>query len=90
MQATNDLQKNLGIMIGGWEQTLDVYNKQIFNGSDSSITRLQNQIKDGQVLSADFAIDTQQVQTLMAKAIYGYLIPQAWSLSNKDINPVVM
>ena len=90
MQATNTLSTNLGLLITGWGNAVEVYNQQIFNGSDPSIASLQKLIQDGKVLSADFQVDTQQVQNIMTKAIYGYLIPQAWSLSNKDINVAVM
>ena len=90
MTANNDLSKNLGIMVQGWYTTIDVYNKQLFNGSAPSIQNLQGQIENGKVLEAGFSEDELDVQTLMTKAIYGYLIPQAWALSNEEINPVVM
>ena len=75
-------------MVTTWEKAIDTYNQQLFNGSESSIDMLHTQITEGHVLEAGFQEDG--IQAAMEKAIYGFLIPQAWSLSNKDLNPVVM
>ena len=88
LNAQNSLDTNLGNMVTTWEKAVDTYNQQLFNGSQSSIDMLHTQITEGHVLEAGFQEDG--IQAAMDRAIYGFLIPQAWSLSNKDLNPVVM
>lgn len=88
LNAQNSLDTNLGNMVTTWEKAIDTYNQQLFNGSQSSIDMLHAQITEGHVLEAGFQEDG--IQAAMDKAIYGFLIPQAWKLSNKDLNPVVM
>ena len=90
MSAQNDLTSNMGNMIKSWYATFDTYNKQIFNGSDPSNTALYNAITGGQVLEPGFQEDGLDVQTAIEKAVFGFLIPQAWPLSNLDLHPVVM
>lgn len=90
IEATNELNANLASMVKAWTTTLDVYNQQLFNGSDASNTLLFTQIDEGKVLEAGFQQDDLMIQNAMEKAVYGYLIPQAWSLSNGQISPVVV
>ena len=75
-------------MVTTWEKAINTYNQNLFNGSSSSIDMLHSQITDGHVLEAGFSQDG--IQAAMEKAIYGFLIPQAWNLSNEDYAPVVM
>ncbi|KAM0796585.1 hypothetical protein BDR22DRAFT_825040 [Usnea florida] len=88
ISATNSLDTNLGNMVTTWEHAINTYNQNLFNGSSSSINMLHSQITDGHVLEAGFQQDG--IQAAMEKAIYGFLIPQAWNLSNEDLAPVVI
>ena len=90
LSAQNDLTTNMGNLIKTWYATFDTYNQQLFNGSDAGNTDLYNSITGGKVLEPGYQEDELDVQNAMEKAIYGYLIPQAWPLSNLDVHPVVM
>ena len=87
---TNELNANLASIVKAWQTTVDVNNQQLFNGSIASIGMLHNEITQGIVLEAGFQQDDLLLQNSIEKAIYGYLIPKAWSLSNEGIGPVVM
>ena len=90
LSAQNDLNTNLGNLIKIWTVTIDQYNKYVFNGTDSSISALYNSVDVGKVLEPGFSEDELDVQNTLEKTIYGFLIPQAWPLSNLDIFPVVV
>ena len=90
LSAQNDLTTNMGNLIKSWYATFDTYNQQLFNGSDAGNTDLYNSITGGKVLEPGYQEDELDVQGAIEKAIYGYLIPQAWPLSNLDVHPVVM
>ncbi len=90
LSAQNDLNTNLDILVKTWTKTLDTFNSQLFNGSDSSNKALYGMITQGKVLEAGFQEDALFVQQSIEKAIYGYLIPQAWPKSNLDLSPVVL
>ena len=62
-------------MVKAWTTTMDVYNRQLFNGSDASNTLLYTQIDEGKVLEAGFQQDDLMIQNAMEMAVYGYLIP---------------
>ena len=44
----------------------------------------------GKALSSGFTIDDPTAVNAVEAAIFEYLIPQAWSLSNEDLHPFVM
>lgn len=90
LTAQNDLSTNLGNLVKIWDQTIDTYNQDLFNGSDASNTMLYNMITGGKVLEPGFSEDEPTVQKSLGNSIYGFLIPQAWPLSNLNIRPVVM
>lgn len=90
LSAQNDLTTNMGNLIKSWYAAFDTYNQQLFNGSDSSNTDLYNSITGGKVLVPGYQEDELDVQGAIEKAIFAYLIPQAWPLSNWDIHPVAM
>lgn len=90
LSAQNDLTTNVGNLIKSWYATFDTYNQQLFNGSDVGNTDLYNSVTGGKVLEPGYQEDELDVQGAIEKAIFGYLIPQAWPLSNLDVYPVVM
>lgn len=77
-------------MVSTFSNTINIYNEQIFNGSDSSNSLLFNHITKGQVLQADIEKDEPLIISSIERAIFGLLIPQAWSLSNMGLKPVVL
>lgn len=86
----NSLSTNLGNLVKTWDETVNAYNKHIFDGSDDSNKMLYNMITGGKVLEPGFTVNTGDVQLALEKTIYGFLIPQAWPRSNRNVKPVVM
>jgi len=80
----------VGNVIKTWYQTIDTYNNNLFNGSDASIKELYGMITAGKVLEPGFQQNELHLQSTVERAIYGFLIPAAWPLSNRDAHPVVM
>ncbi|KAG8530286.1 uncharacterized protein KY384_004788 [Bacidia gigantensis] len=90
IEVTNTLEENVGEVVKAWTATLNTLNGQLFNGSTSSTDDLFGQISDGKVLESGYTLDESEVETAIEKAIYGYLVPRAWSLSNEDLHAVVV
>lgn len=65
-----------------WYESTAELQKQLFNGSDSSINTLTNIIKDGKLLENAYEpIDDLTIQHMMSRALHAILIPVAWSLT---------
>lgn len=77
-------------MVQVWQQTIDHLNMQLFNGSAASIDALHALITDGKMLSGNVAIDNESAKNSIEKTIYGYMIPQAWRLSNTHVTPFIV
>ena len=90
LTAQNDITTNVGNLVKIWSQTLNTFNQVMFNGSDSSNTELYNAITEGKVLEPGFQEDEPAMQAAIEKALYGFLIPHAWPLSNLDLHPFVV
>lgn len=90
LTAQNSLSTNLGNLVKTWDATVDTFNKNLFDGSDKSIDMLHNMITSGKVLELGYTVNEATVQKALENSIYGFLIPQAWPLSNLKVSPVVM
>ena len=77
IQTTNTLEVNMNGMVTLWQNTVDILNTNLFDGSADSIELLRTMITDGKMLSGDVAISDVQAQGPIQKTIYGYMIPQA-------------
>jgi len=88
--TTNTLEVNMDAMATVWQHTVDTLNTNMFNGSAASIEQLRGMIADGKMLTGDVAISDVDAQGPIQKTIYGYMIPQAWALSNTNVKPVIM
>ena len=78
------------MIVDSWSEALDKNNEKLFDGTEDSVKLLTQQVQDGRVLEADFTMDEADVQNAFTKALYGYLAPKAWALSNQDLHPVVV
>jgi hypothetical protein len=74
-----------------WAETVALANSKIFDGSKASIEQLTLMMTDGRVMG-DWNIikDDHEIQTCIEQAIYGMLIPKAWSMSNKGYHPLIL
>ncbi|KAF2111869.1 hypothetical protein BDV96DRAFT_602899 [Lophiotrema nucula] len=71
-------------------QAISQVGSTLFNGSDASIAALFSLIDNGQVMEPPSLPTAVELQSYVSKAIYGFLIPQAWGLSNKPIAPFIL
>lgn len=88
--VTNKLSDNMNGMVTTWQQTVNTLNTQMFNGSAASINALYSLISNGKMLSGDVAISDETAQAAVEKTVYGYMIPQAWKLSNTHLSPFIV
>ena len=61
----------MGNLVKVWSQTLDIYNQDMFNGTDPSKTELYNAITEGKVLEPGFQEDELDAQKAIERAVYG-------------------
>jgi hypothetical protein len=87
---TNRIDDNMNGMVQTWLQTIDSLNTNLFNGSAASIDSLHGLITNGQMLSGNTVISDQDARAPIEKTIYGYMIPQAWKLSNTAVTPFIV
>jgi hypothetical protein len=74
-----------------WYESLDIFNQQLFNGSDSSIALLDGLFEDGKLLQNAYEpLSDREIQHIMSRALYAMLIPMAWALSPVERGVVVI
>jgi hypothetical protein len=80
----------MGNLVSLYYDTITAMNQDLFNGSTASIALLTTLIANGQMMEPGTAGTEDAIRGFFEKSIYGVLIPQAWSLSNKGIHPFVL
>lgn len=80
----------MGNLISYWAQTIVALNTQLFSGSPSAIESLSLLISDGHVLGNVSLPGDDAIQHYIEQAVYAWLIPKAWSLSNEGYRPVIL
>ncbi|KAJ5826412.1 glycosyl hydrolase family 71-domain-containing protein [Penicillium riverlandense] len=69
----------------GWQIAIDGTVSDLFNGSAMSIGRLANAIQDGAFLQEATFPSSVENEEFMKTALYQFLIPDAWSLSDEVV-----
>ncbi|KAK4233359.1 hypothetical protein C8A03DRAFT_38935, partial [Achaetomium macrosporum] len=65
-----------------WYESISDLNSQLCNGSDASISTLDNLFKDGKPLENGYEpLEDPEIHHVISKALYALLVPQAWALS---------
>jgi hypothetical protein len=77
-------------MTSFWYGALENMAKDLFNGDDTSVDRLQSLLSEGKMITGDPTVPLTSVETKIESAMYAYLIPQAWSLSNEEVYPFIV
>lgn len=67
-----------------WYESTAALQKELFDGSDSSIDLLNKLIMDGKLLENAYqVVDDVTIQNMISRALHAILIPTAWSLTPK-------
>lgn len=72
-----------------WKETVAGYNQNLFNGSAASVDTLWTMIGDGKLLEAEVVVEAGDAQHAVEHAIFGYMIPEAWSFPGNGYFPFV-
>jgi hypothetical protein len=89
LNTQNDLSSCLTTFVKAWQDISGSTLDNLFSGTPGSVQLLTNLIDNGAMLSPppdSVAPFTQIVE----KAFYELLIPQAWALSQWNLNPIIM
>lgn len=85
------LAQSIAVMTTIWYESIDVFNTQLFNGSDASIAQLDNLFEDGKLLQNAYEpLSDRDIQEILSRSLYAALIPTAWSLSPIERGVVVI
>ncbi|KAJ5574284.1 uncharacterized protein N7459_008711 [Penicillium hispanicum] len=74
------IQARMNSLAISWQESIDSTAFQLFNGSHSSISTLWDYMADGELMAIDEVPSASQLQGDVEKALYAYVIPEAWSL----------
>lgn len=73
--------------VEAWKESLTQQNRQLFSGSEESISKLTALIKDGRSYARD-PLDRQEVQRQATKFIASIMVPDVWRL--QGFYPVII
>ncbi|RDW87891.1 hypothetical protein BP5796_03585 [Coleophoma crateriformis] len=82
LNTQNTLSDFISTAVGLWVQNIEDLNSAIFDGTNTTL--ISTLINDGLSLdgnSATSGASTASIQTTMERALYGYLLPEAWAAS---------
>jgi hypothetical protein len=77
-------------MVQAWYSTIEYVNKQLFNGSTTSVRQLGKMITGGQLMEKGDTATASEIRKYIEQSMYIHLIPQAWSLSNEGYYPFIL
>ncbi|KAJ4183363.1 hypothetical protein NW755_009854 [Fusarium falciforme] len=74
-----------------WRGGMQSYAKTLFNGSDPSIKRMSKLMASGKLLDPLSQLDNVGAINLeLKKTLYGMLVPLAWRVAGRDLNPFIL
>jgi hypothetical protein len=79
----------MGNLITAWYDTIKDVNSELFSGSKESLPQLTNMIVGGKMMPGNL-LDDEEIQQIIMKSTFGYLIPQAWRMSNNEFHPFIL
>lgn len=88
MANQESIQARINSLAISWQNAIDSTASQLFNGSQSSISTLWDYMADGELMAIDEVPSANQLQGDIEKALYAYVIPEAWSLG--DSGPFIL
>jgi len=75
----------LGATVTAWSDILTLQLKTMFDGSDASISTLYTLIDDTNLAFSQNTTSVTDLMPKIEKALLGYMIPVAWSLSTLNV-----
>ncbi|KAM0544350.1 hypothetical protein ACHAPJ_011886 [Fusarium lateritium] len=95
LTSQDTLEERVGEMVRSWYSSTDQLNQHLFNGDPLSLNEnldlLKKTIADGKFVDADLDMLTAEEMDKQAKrAIYGQLIPYAWSVGSSEASPFLL
>ncbi|KAK7424232.1 hypothetical protein QQZ08_008720 [Neonectria magnoliae] len=93
LSSQNTLDVRVGAMIETWHAAADTLNQHIFSGDplglNDNLDLLKNLIMDGKFSGSDLdLLSAEELDGQIKKAIYGQLIPYAWSVGSSEVHPL--
>ncbi|PLB35969.1 uncharacterized protein BDW47DRAFT_133202 [Aspergillus candidus] len=89
LKVQNDISSYLGQTMLAWKGLESQYLQSIFSGSDDSNKKLYDIIHHGVQQDPINTLDLNKTMGEMKKAIYGQMIPYAWSVAPGDKRPFI-
>jgi hypothetical protein len=72
------LSQGVSAMVSVWYQSIGLFNRQLLNGLNASIARLDDLLEDGKLLQNGYSpLSDIETRDVMARALYATLIPMA-------------
>ncbi|KPM45713.1 hypothetical protein AK830_g824 [Neonectria ditissima] len=95
LTSQNTLDVRVGAMIETWHAAADTLNQHIFSGDplglNDNLDLLKNLITDGKFAGSDLdLLSAEELDGQIKKAIYGQLIPYAWSVGSSEVYPFML
>ncbi|KAK7403454.1 hypothetical protein QQX98_010775 [Neonectria punicea] len=93
LSSQNTLDVRVGAMIETWHAAADSLNQHVFSGDplglNDNLDLLKNLIMDGKFAGSDLdLLSAEELDGQIKKAIYGQLIPYAWSVGSSEVYPL--
>ncbi|PQE05711.1 FG-GAP repeat domain-containing protein [Rutstroemia sp. NJR-2017a BVV2] len=90
LSVQNNLEEAMSNLLAYWLKAMIALNDNLFSGSTSSLKSLTLLIKDGHVLNFIEKPGDNTIRDFIEQALFAWLIPKAWSLSNEGFYPVIL
>ncbi|VUC38121.1 unnamed protein product [Clonostachys rosea] len=91
LTAGDELSTRAGAMINALRSSLTNYAATIFSGDDTPIKFLTKILASGKLVSPELNIESSEtLRGLFERSLYALLIPMAWKLSERELNPFII
>lgn len=85
LKQQNQISKFLDDTVQSWIQLVELQLKTLFDGSDASIDTLYSIINNAAVAFSQNTTSAADLKPIVEKALYGYMIPNAWAASTLTV-----
>ena len=79
----------LSTVTNSFQHSQSTYIQDLFNGSAASISDMQLQLQDGKWVDQVIPQDAYDMQSILAKILFAFMIPRAWPM-NPRVHPVIV
>lgn len=85
LKQQNKISDFLDDTVQSWIQLVKLQLKTLFDGSDASIEALYSIIDNAAVTFSQNVTSAADLKPIVEKALYGYMIPNAWAASTLTV-----